>query len=171
MARGYDSRGPVERLTAAGGVVYRRQGDALEIVLCGRLDPLLWTLPKGTPNPGEEIEETAVREVTEETGLDVQIVGRLGDLRYWFTRMHDGVRCNKIVYHYLMVPTGGDFARHDFEFDRVQWFPVEEALRVLTYPNEADVVERAVAALTRTAPAREPGEPADPISHDAAGRA
>lgn len=147
-ARSGDGRGPVERLTAAGGVVCRWNGERLEIVLCGRRDPLLWTLPKGTPNPGETIEQTALREVREESGLDVAIVGTVGEIRYWFTRSQDGVRCNKTVYHYLMEPTGGDFSLHDFEFDRVAWFEVEEALRIMTYPNEADIVERAIAALT-----------------------
>lgn len=147
-ARSGDGRGPVERLTAAGGVVYRREGGRLEIVLVGRNNPPLWTLPKGTPNPGETVEQTALREVREETGLDVAIVGTVGEIRYWFTRSQDGVRCNKTVYHYLMEPTGGDFSQHDFEFDRVEWFDVQEALRLMTYPNEVDIVERAVAALT-----------------------
>lgn len=147
-ARSGDSRGPVERLTAAGGVVYRQSGERIEIVLCGRREPLLWTLPKGTPDRGETIEQTALREVREETGLEVAIVGTVGEIRYWFTRSQDGVRCNKTVYHYLMEPTGGDFSRHDFEFDRVDWFDLEEALRIMTYPNEAAIVERAAVALT-----------------------
>lgn len=153
-ARAGDSRGPVERLTAAGGVVYRRDGDRIEIVLCGRQSPLLWTLPKGTPNPGETIEQTALREVQEESGLEVAIVGTVGEIRYWFTRSQDGVRCSKTVYHYLMEPVGGDFSLHDFEFDRVGWFEVDEAMRIMTYPNETAIVERAVAAITNGSPFR-----------------
>lgn len=141
------SRGPIEHLISAGGVVYRRQDGELQVLLCGRNEPLLWALPKGTPNRGETIEQTALREVREETGVDVRIAGKLGSIRYWFTRAQDGVRCNKAVYHYLMEPVGGDPSLHDHEFDTVVWFPAGEALRLLTYPNEVNALERAIAAV------------------------
>ena len=113
----------------------------MEVVLCGRHRPHQWALPKGTPNEGETIEETALREVREETGLEVRIVGNLGHIEYSFSR--NGVRNLKRVYHYLMEPNGGRFENHDPEFDVVEWFPEAEALIVMTYENEAVVVERA----------------------------
>ncbi|MBI4499232.1 MAG: NUDIX hydrolase [Chloroflexi bacterium] len=154
-------RRPIERLVSAGGVVYRRSDHQVQVLVCGRKDPPLWALPKGTPNSGESIEQTAQREVTEETGVQVRIVEKLGSIRYWFSRP-DGVRCHKVVHHFLMEPVGGDPSLHDIEFDTVAWFPVEEALRLLTYPNELAVLERAVAAITArsgTGPAtRDPAE-------------
>ena len=113
----------------------------MEVVLCGRHRPYQWALPKGTPNEGEAIEQTALREVREETGLEVRIVAGLGHIEYWFTR--EGVRNRKRVHHYLMEPIGGDFALHDPEFDVVRWFPHDEALGVMTHRNEAEVAERA----------------------------
>ena len=74
----------VERHVSAGGVVYRLTNGEIEAVLCGRSDPLRWSLPKGTPDKGESLEETALREVREETGLEVVIEAALGNINYWF---------------------------------------------------------------------------------------
>lgn len=93
------------------------------------------------------MEETAVREVQEETGLEVALVKHLGAIRYWFVRGSDGVRCRKTVHFYLMRPVGGSFASHDPEFDEVHWFPAGEALGVMTYGNEAQMVEKALIQL------------------------
>ena len=148
---GSDGR-PSSRVIAtpvsAGGVVFRRIGGGpMEMVLCGRHRPHQWALPKGTPDEGETIEETALREVREETGLEVRIVGDLGHIEYSFSR--NGVRNLKRVYHYLMEPIGGRFENHDSEFDVVEWFPEAEALSVMTYENETEIVERARRAVLR----------------------
>ena len=68
----------VEQAFSAGGVVYRTDGGNLLIALCGRTKTGTWNLPKGTPDDGETIEQTALREVKEETGLDVQLTGLVG---------------------------------------------------------------------------------------------
>lgn len=132
-----------EHVVSAGGVVYRRGRRGIEIVLCGRRREGLWALPKGSPEPGETLERTAVREVEEETGLSVAIQESVGSIRYQFTGP-DGRRYDKRVEHHLMAPTGGSLGRHDGEFDAVRWLPVEEALRLLRYPNERDILRRAV---------------------------
>ena len=137
------SRGPVERLVSAGGVVYHKSGNHMHVVLCGQLNPLKWALPKGTQEPSETMEQTAIREVREETGLDVQIVGALGSIDYWFMRTQDRVRCHKTVHFYLMISTGGSMDKHDPEFDVVKWFPLADALRNMTYAGEAHVVDKA----------------------------
>ena len=64
---------PLQGAVSAGGVVYRRGPRGIEVVLCGRTEDGVWGLPKGTPSPGESLEQAAVREVTEETGLQVAI--------------------------------------------------------------------------------------------------
>ena len=136
----------VERTVSAGGVVYRRGEHGPEIVLCGRMHEGLWALPKGTPEHTESTEETALREVKEETGLGVEIVGDLGSIEYGFTR--PGLRIEKTVYHYLMRPDGtGRVENHDHEYDRVEWFGVDEALHLMTHRNEANVVKRAIEML------------------------
>lgn len=133
----------VQHLVSAGGVVYRMQDDQMYVVLCGRRSPKFWGLPKGTPDQGETLEQTALREVREETGFDVELQAPLGTISYWF--MYRGVRCSKTVHHNLMVPVGGSADRHDPEFDVVQWFAVEDAYQTLSFENEVDVVRRAKA--------------------------
>jgi 8-oxo-dGTP pyrophosphatase MutT (NUDIX family) len=133
-----------EKVTSAGGVVLRQGDEGQEVLICGRSTDNLWALPKGTPEAAETLEETALREVREETGVEVERVGTVGDIRYWFSRPKEGVRFDKTVRHYLMRPVGGDPSLHDHEFDDVRWFPVEEALRLLSYRSEAGILRKAL---------------------------
>ncbi len=135
----------MERPVSAGGVVYRIEDQDLQILLCGWRSPSSWMLPKGTPDPGETLEQTALREVREETGLEVVIQAYVDRTQYWFTSDSGGVRYHKTVHFYLMSPVGGSLSFHDPEFDLVQWFPVGEAVRAMTHTNDARIVERAVA--------------------------
>ncbi len=126
---------------SVGGVVFRQAPPTgvIEIALVGR--GRVWALPKGTPAPGETREMTALREVREETGLDVRIIDEVGTIEYFFT--HKGRLVNKRVFHYLMIAIGGSVEAHDFEYDEARWFPLEEALRILAYENEKDIVRQA----------------------------
>jgi len=130
---------------SAGGVVHRSLDDRTEIVIVHRRKPLLWALPKGTPDSGETLEETALRETREETGLDIELEAPISSIRYFFVR--GSTRFHKTVHFFLMRPVGGDLELHDAEFDEVRWAPVSEALALLTHPTERSVVERAVAII------------------------
>ena len=132
--------------------MHRLTDDGADVVLCGRNSPLIWALPKGTPEPGETREQTAAREVTEETGLEVRLDRFIDTIEYWFVRSTDGVRCYKTVYYYLMSPVGGDFARHDHEFDQVGWFPAEQAIETMTYGNEAELVKKGISVASGQRP-------------------
>lgn len=134
----------IEHHVSAGGVVYRQACGGVEIALCHRVSPPLWALPKGTPDKGESMDQTALREVREETGLEVEIRSSLGSIEYWFVRSQDRVRCHKTVHFYLMVTTGGDFSCHDPEFDDVHWWPEAEALNIMTHSNEVELVKKAL---------------------------
>src|SRR5947209_2365455 len=109
----------VEGAVSAGGVVYRTGEHGLEVALCGRPVEGIWVLPKGTPQPGETIEQTALREVNEETGLEVRLEKKIGQIEYWFSRVDQGVRFHKVVHHFLMQPVGGDVSLHDHEYEAV----------------------------------------------------
>ncbi len=134
----------IESPVSAGGVVYQRNDGQLETVLCGRSQPVRWSLAKGTPDEGETLEQTALREVREETGLEVEIDGSLGSIDYWFADRGKDVRYHKTVHFYLMAPVGGATNQHDPEFDVVQWFDAEDALKNLAYANEVNVLQRAL---------------------------
>ena len=134
----------VENPVSAGGVVCQTNAGRLETVLCGRSQPVRWSLAKGTPDSGETLEQTALREVREETGLEVEIDGALGSIDYWFADRGKDVRYHKTVHFYLMAPVGGATDQHDPEFEVVQWFDAEEALKTLAYANEVHVLQRAL---------------------------
>lgn len=131
--------------TSAGGVVVRYEAGIPRFVAGRRNDVRTWTLPKGTPMPGESTEETAVREVTEETGLQVRVLESLDLISYTFSQR--GTRIHKTVFYFLMEPTGGDLSRHDHEFDEVRWFEMAEAGAVLTFESERGLVDRAAERL------------------------
>jgi len=128
---------------AAGGVVYRLGEEGVEIVLVSRRSPVLFALPKGKADPGESLEQTALREVREETGLEARILEPLGEVRYWFTET-GGDRVDKVVHLFLMEPVGGRLEDHDHEFDAVGWFHMAEAERLLTHKNQMHILHRAL---------------------------
>jgi 8-oxo-dGTP pyrophosphatase MutT (NUDIX family) len=133
------------RATSAGGVVHRNLDGRLQVLLVHRRSPRLWALPKGTPDSGETIEETALRETREETGIEVEIERQLRSIRYFFVR--GSTRFHKTVHFFLMRPIGGSTDQHDSEFDEVRWTDLEEALAILNHATERSVVEEAAQVL------------------------
>ncbi len=139
------------RATSAGGVVVSPERERPSLVVGMRRrgrDGVTWTLPKGTPDPGESTEQTALREVAEETGLEVRIVAPLPSIEYAFVQ--DGTRIEKTVHYFLMEPTGGDLSRHDHEFAKVRWVLFDEAPALLSFQTERDLVAAARARLADT---------------------
>lgn len=134
---------------SAGGVVYRRSDEGVEVVLAARRTrrgDLAWGLPKGLVEPDETPEQAAVREVREETGLEAEVEVSLGEIRYFY--VWEGIRVRKAVHFFLMRATGGDASQHDDEMEEVRWFPLSVALRRATYKGEREVLQRAAARLT-----------------------
>src|SRR5579875_2941710 len=128
----------VRHTFSAGGIVLRPTMFGRDIVLVRRLAQGLWALPKGTPIDDETPAQTALREVREETGLDVEIDRFAGSIHYEFTR--ESTLFRKTVNFYLMHAVGGDFARHDSEYDSVEWVAVERALEKMTYGSEVSLL-------------------------------
>jgi 8-oxo-dGTP pyrophosphatase MutT (NUDIX family) len=131
---------------SAGGVVYRpKPQPGYQVVLVGRSAQGTWGLPKGTPDEGESLEQTALREVAEETGIEPRLVAPIGAIQYYFVARN--TRFHKVVHFYLMEAVGGDVSQHDHEYDLVEWFDLDEAIDRLSYPNEAEMVRGARAML------------------------
>jgi 8-oxo-dGTP pyrophosphatase MutT (NUDIX family) len=138
------TRSPVQREVSAGGVVYRRNGDSIEVVLASRRTrrgELAWGLAKGGIEPGESLEDAAVREVREETGIEAVIEDSLGETRYFY--VWEDTRIRKTVHFFLMRATGGDPADRDDEMEEIRWLPIERALKRAAYRGEREVLGRA----------------------------
>jgi 8-oxo-dGTP pyrophosphatase MutT (NUDIX family) len=139
---------PTKREISAGGVVYRRGDDEIEIVLASRRTrrgELAWGLAKGGIEDGESMEDAAIREVREETGLLAEIEESLGETRYFY--VWENVRIRKTVHFFLMRHTGGDIDDRDDEMEEIRWFPLERALKRAAYRGERDVLVRAAELL------------------------
>jgi len=132
--------------TSYGGVTLRGQ-DVLVITPAGKRR--VTALPKGGPERGETAEETAAREVREETGVTATVREPLGDVNYWYRR--GGRRVYKTVHFYLCDYVSGSTDDHDHEVENARWMPLEDARTALSYPGERALIER---ALSKSAPGR-----------------
>jgi phosphoenolpyruvate-protein kinase (PTS system EI component)/8-oxo-dGTP pyrophosphatase MutT (NUDIX family) len=133
------------QVTSAGGVVVRPSASGWETLLVGNSNPTIWRIPKGMRNGNETLEQTALREVREEsgvTGIILTFVGAIG-----WTYAYGGQDWDETVFFFLMKCAEEDIASHDEEFDKVEWVKLEDAIRVLHYRNEAEIVEKAAALL------------------------
>lgn len=137
--------------TCAGGVVFRRAGDQIEVALAKQRDRLTGAdntrLAKGHVEPGETPEKTAVREVREEIGIAAEIVAPLGTVNYTF--VEEGISVAKEVHFFLMEIASGESLPLDGEMERVYWCPIEHASARLTFETERRIAERARSALER----------------------
>ncbi|MCU0495396.1 MAG: NUDIX hydrolase [Chloroflexaceae bacterium] len=123
---------------SAGGVIYRIQDGRLEVALIATDRGGRWGLPKGHVHRGETAEAAAIREVAEETGLDGEIVQHLATIEYWFRA--SSTRIHKYVDLFLLRYTGGILTPQIGEVDDVQWFGLEQAVRLVSFDRERDVL-------------------------------
>ena len=129
----------MRREFSAGGVLVRNR----EVLLVKNPSDV-WTFPKGLIEHGERPEETAVREVLEETGVEGEVVGPLGEITYWYTS--GGERVFKSVRFYLMRYVRGE-PKPSWEVKDARFFPLEEARGLLKYRGDREVFERALRAV------------------------
>lgn len=120
---------------AAGGIVVRAGATGTEVLLVHRPRYDDWSFPKGKCDPGEAFEETAVRELAEETGLEVVLGEELPSVRY-----HDHKGRSKLVRYWTMTAVGGTFAPND-EVDEVRWLAPSAAAELLSYAHDAALLE------------------------------
>ncbi len=142
--RGPDRLRTVHETSAGGLVIDGIDGpkDSQVAALIGRIDRrgrMLWSLPKGHIELGETAEQTAIREVAEETGIQGSVLAALGSIDYWFVT--EGRRVHKTVHHYLMRFLDGELSDEDLEVTEVAWVPLKELASRLAYADERKLAE------------------------------
>lgn len=128
---------------SAGGVVFKKEGGAIKVCLISKKGGSIWALPKGRVDQGETPEDTARREVLEETGHLAEVGEKIDQIEYHFYWKENRTLYHKVVYFYLMPLVQENARRRDQEADSVAWFTLGEAYRRLTYLNEKEVVRKA----------------------------
>ena len=129
---------------SAGGLVIRNLRGRPHLAVVRVRDEIL-ALPKGHPSADESPSDAARREVREETGLEVELVEKLGDIRYWYAR--GGKRVMKRVDFFLFTYRSGSVADHDHEVEEALWIPLDEAPGRLAYRGEQEMAESALSRL------------------------
>jgi 8-oxo-dGTP pyrophosphatase MutT (NUDIX family) len=155
----------VHEISAGGLVIDGIDGPREDqlAALIGRMDRrgrMIWSLPKGHIEQGETAEQTAIREVAEETGIHGHVLAALGSIDYWFVT--EGRRVHKTVHHYLLRFSGGELCDEDVEVTEVAWVPVTELPKRLAYADErrlAKVAHDLIALLQSDGPAALPPLP------------
>jgi 8-oxo-dGTP pyrophosphatase MutT (NUDIX family) len=146
---------------SAGGVVFKKQNNNIEILLCQHSQHHGWVFPKGligdhkkgegksasAKSSGETKEEAALREVEEETGAKGKILEPIEPVTYWY--VFDGEKIKKTVYYFVMEFIGGDITKHDFEMENVEWLPFDKVLERLTFKSDKEVFKKAMPVIQR----------------------
>jgi 8-oxo-dGTP diphosphatase len=122
---------------SAGGIVHKKEDGKVLILISQHSQHHGWVFPKGLIGDHvekENKEQTALREVKEETGAEGKITRALNPITYWFVMDKEKIR--KTVYYYLMKYVGGDITQHDHEMEVVEWLPVNKVEDRLTYESD-----------------------------------
>jgi 8-oxo-dGTP pyrophosphatase MutT (NUDIX family) len=123
---------------AAGGIVWDKSGEGRRVALVHREKYDDWSLPKGKPEPGEEIGETALREVQEELGIDVDFGPFAGTTHY---PLRDG-RTKVVLYWHMTRRAGESTFKPNREIAAIDWLEVKEAIRKVTHEVEKELLRK-----------------------------
>lgn len=132
---------PIRTKTSAGGVLYEERDDGIWVILIKPAHAHILTLPKGEVDEGESYEETALREVREETGLRGEIIEKLDSVTYWFFLKRENVKYKKTVHYFLMRHLDGDTGDHDHEVQEVLWMRLDDAMKKVQYRSDIKMLQ------------------------------
>ena len=136
---------PVRDQVSAGGIVFKKSGERIDVALISVGAQRRWQLPKGLVDKDEKPETAAVREAREEAGVDSEVVQHIETVEYWFAGLDGGerVRFHKRVHFFLMRYLDGDTSNHDWEVNEARWVPIDDAVTQLAFDNEKRVATTA----------------------------
>lgn len=137
---------PTVTQVSAGGVAFRINNlGQVETAIILVAPHLRWQLPKGAINQGEEVEEAARREVSEEAGIDTKLICLLDRIEYWFYASRGGqrTRFHKYVHFFLMQYLSGNVEDHDHEVEEARWAEIDEAIGMLAFESERKIMLKA----------------------------
>ena len=132
---------------SAGGLVVKKKGNRPQICLVSKKGGRVWAFPKGRVDEGETLEQTAVREVLEETGHEASIIDKLDTIEYYFFLKENNTFYHKTVTFYLMKLTKENAQERDEEADSVGWYDAGVAKKKLSYLNEKKILSKAESLL------------------------
>jgi 8-oxo-dGTP diphosphatase len=137
---------PILKQVSAGGVAFWRKGDDDQVAIVSVNPSRRWQLPKGLVDEGETVEQAAVREVREEAGINTEVVAPIDTVSYWFVSDWDGerARIHKNVHFFFLRYISGDTADHDHEIFEARWVKAEDAIEMLAFDSEKDIVRKAL---------------------------
>jgi len=127
-------------------VAFRANDSGYEIAIISVNPSQRWQLPKGLVDAGETTEIAALREVREEAGIETELLSKIETIEYWYVGDSRGerVRFHKFVHFFLLKYIEGDVGNHDFEVAEARWVKAEEALKMLAFKSEREIVEKAI---------------------------
>jgi 8-oxo-dGTP pyrophosphatase MutT (NUDIX family) len=136
---------PTLEQISAGGVAFRLADSAREVAIVAAQPSRRWQIPKGLIDAGESEQQAALREVREEAGIDCELIEKIDTVEYWYfaTARGERVRYHKLVHFFLLKYAAGDVADHDREIAEARFVPVDEAIEMLAFKSEKDIVRKA----------------------------
>lgn len=137
------------RVFSAGGIVFKKDQDGLHFLLARnqsmtRVRVDYWGFPKGHLEEGESSEKAALREVLEETGVEAEIMEKIGQSKYIYTSKTEGGKIFKIVTLFLMKYLSGEAVPQDTEISEVIWLPQDKVLGKLSFKEDQLLFKKAV---------------------------
>jgi len=136
---------PTLEQISAGGVAFRLTDSEWEVAIVAVKPSLRWQIPKGIIDAGEREEQAALREVREEAGIDCELIEKIDTVEYWYfaTARGERVRYHKFVHFFLLKYIAGDAADHDHEIAEARFVRIDEAVEMLAFKSEKDIVKKA----------------------------
>lgn len=130
-----------DNMLAAGGIIIDESTDSPRVLLVHRPRYDDWSFPKGKLDPGETVEEAALREVKEETGLKCRIIRKLAVAHYHYRTRHKGRLKPKAVHYFLMERLSRRIKVPGDEVNLAEWFELDQASQKLTYAQDKELLE------------------------------